>query len=70
MIPYQRIYVSIANQRAQYIFLRKCGIQYIRQTCNNINEQIRGHMADIRAGNVAKPVSRHFTANQHTLNDV
>lgn len=49
---------------------KKWGIQYIGQTGNTINERIRGHMGDIRAGNDAKPVSRHFTANQHTLNDV
>ena len=49
---------------------KKCDIQYMGQTGNTINERIRGHITDIRPGYDTKPVSRHFTTNQHTLNDV
>ena len=47
-----------------------CGLQYVRQTGNTFNERFRAHLADIRYGNVIKPVSRHFTSNGHTVHDV
>ena len=51
--------------------LPKCSLQYVGQTGNTIiNERILGHLTDIRAENNFKPVSRHFTSNNHTVNDV
>ena len=52
------------------ISCKLCGLQYVGQTGNTFNERFRGHLADIRYGNVIKPVSRHFTSNGHTVHDV
>ena len=43
-----------------------CNTQYVGQTGNTVNERIRGHLADIRANNQFKPVARHFTAPNHS----
>ena len=64
---------ALTAKRKSSIYLincKKCGIHYIGQSGKTINERIGGHMTDIRAGNNAKPVSCHFMANQHTLNNV
>ena len=64
-------YYNCQTKSAVYLIsCSKCGLQYVGQTGNTINERIRGHLTDIRAGNNFKPVSRHFTSNNHTVNDV
>ena len=64
-------YYNWQTKSAVYLIsCSKCGLQYVGQTGNTINERICGHLTDIRAGNDFKPVSRHFTSNNHTVNDV
>ena len=46
----------------------KCKIQYVGQTGNTIRERLYGHMADIRAKNTFKPVSRHFGTEHDVTN--
>ena len=52
------------------ISCRSCGLQYVGQTGNTLNERLRGHLFDIRSNNQYKPVSRHFNQERHTLHDV
>ncbi|XP_069110165.1 uncharacterized protein [Argopecten irradians] len=49
---------------------RKCGIQYVGQTSNNIQERMRGHFYDIKNANEYKQVSRHFSTCNHHIDDV
>ena len=59
------------TKNAIYLLTCKaCNIQYVGQTGNTVNERIRGHLADIRANNQLKPVSRHFTALNHASNNL
>jgi len=52
------------------ISCKKCGAQYIGQTRNTMRERLYGHLADIRTQNQVKPVSKHFTSNNHTKEDM
>lgn len=52
------------------ITCKRCNLQYVGQTGNTINERLRGHLADIKARNNLKPVSRHFTSDNHSSRDV
>ena len=52
------------------ISCKKCGLQYVGQSGNTFNEQLRGHFMDIKQKNDVKPVSRHFILNDHTPNNV
>ena len=62
-------YYNCQTKSAVYLIsCSKCSLQYVGQTGNTINKRIRGHLMDIRAGNDFKPVSRHFTSNNHTVN--
>ena len=63
-------YYNCQTKSAVYLIsCSKSGLQYVGQTSNTINEPIRGHLTDIRAGNDFNPVSRHFTLKNHTVNE-
>ena len=47
-----------------------CSIQYIGQTGNSLKERMYGHLNDIANHNEYKPVSAHFSSNNHSVNNV
>ena len=49
---------------------KKCKKQYVGQTGNSLKERFRGHLQDINTANKFKPVSKHFTSEGHSKNDV
>ena len=49
---------------------KKCGLQYVGQTGNTFNERFRAYLTDITQGNTFKLVSRHFTSDNHSTDDV
>lgn len=49
---------------------RKCEKQYVGQTGNTLIERFYGHKQDIRNNNQYKPVSKHFTSANHSIDDV
>jgi len=48
----------------------KCRIQYIGQSGNTMRERLSGHLNDIKANNLVKPVSKHFLRLGHTNEDM
>ena len=63
--------LNCQNHNAIYVIQCKtCGMQYVGQTSNTVNERIRGHTHDILSKNQHKPVSQHFNKDNHSINDV
>ena len=69
-IPIRGRYNCKSKNIIYLLSCKKCGIQYVGQSGNTFNERFRAHLTDIRHGNVNKPVSRHFTTDNHTIDDV
>ena len=49
---------------------RQCAIQYVWETENALRVRLTGHRSDIRHWRIEKPVAKHFSLPDHSMEDL
>ena len=68
------IKTAATSKTANVVYIiqcKRCGIQYVGETGQEIHKRINSHRSDIRLRKTAKkPVVPHFNATNHTITDM
>lgn len=49
---------------------RKCGLQYVGETGQSLNQRMNSHRSDIKKVAEDKPISQHYNLPNHSANDL
>ena len=49
---------------------RRCAIQYVGETENALHVRLTGHRSDIKHRRIEKPVAKHFSLPDHSMEDL
>ena len=49
---------------------KRCGLQYVGETEQALNERLNSHRSDIKRKNIDKPVAAHFNKPGHSSTDL
>ena len=49
---------------------RRCAIQYVGETENALRVRLTGHRSDLKHRRIEKPVAKHFSLPDHSMEDL